>query len=719
MPQIGRYNIIEEVGRGGFATVYRARDTQLNRLVALKVLHSGWSNDPDFVRRFQQEAETIANLRHPNIVVVHDAGEADRQMYIAMEFLTGGDLQKWLADKDGPLTVAEALPILRSVAGALDYAHARGAVHRDIKPSNIMRDGTDESNRVVLTDFGLVKAMENSVALTMTSTTLGSPEYMAPEQADPNRTAEIGTHSDLYAFGIIAYQMLCGRVPFPGQSISTLNAHANLPVPEPQQFNPDLSDDVVAILSRMLAKAPTGRYPTAMAFVDALQATLKTDKLALIQQKQVGSLYAHLRQAEASHNWIQVLTLSAQIEMLLPGYRDVAAFQAEARRQLQAPKPIRDRPSVPEKREAAAPTIAHEKSAETSAPIRKKVEALLQLRKKGLPVYMWVIGGVLSVVLMIWILYLSALNNRPEEPIATSNPVSDVTISKTPSPLPSVIELTETPTKTPTATPTKIPTAAPTKTPTEMPTKTPDPSNLPLDPTRGSTWIRPADEMVMLYAEAGTFMMGSDPDVDSDAAADEQPQHEVTLNGFWIDKTEVTNAQYILCVADDTCRASDYADDSAYNGDKYPVVGVSWDDAHTFCEWAGAQLPTEEQWEYAARGEDGRLYPWGNETPTCDLVQIGGCSGTTMSVGTFSPAGDSWIGASDMAGNVWEWTADWYQPYPENREEDNQYYGAEYKVLRGGSWGSVARRVRSAYRLLSTPSDRYDYIGFRCAAPGK
>jgi serine/threonine protein kinase len=196
MVPIGRYEILEELGRGGFATVYKARDSQLNRLVALKVLHESWSNDPDFVRRFRQEAETVANLRHPHIVVVHDVGEIDRRLFIAMEFLSGEDLRRWLARRKAPLAVSETLAILDPVAGALDYAHKQGVVHRDIKPGNIMIHVKGDSREMVLTDFGLVKAMESSVALTSAGQILGSPEYMAPEQADPNRRDEIGPHTD-------------------------------------------------------------------------------------------------------------------------------------------------------------------------------------------------------------------------------------------------------------------------------------------------------------------------------------------------------------------------------------------------------------------------------------------------------------------------------------------------------------------------------------------
>jgi formylglycine-generating enzyme required for sulfatase activity len=200
----------------------------------------------------------------------------------------------------------------------------------------------------------------------------------------------------------------------------------------------------------------------------------------------------------------------------------------------------------------------------------------------------------------------------------------------------------------------------------------------------------------------------------------EFPQHEVTLSSFWIDRTEVTNTMYENCVADGACQASSYADDSNFNEADYPVVGVSWNDADTYCAWVGGQLPTEAQWEYAARGDDGRLYPWGNELPTCDLAQFSGCGSLTVPVGSFSPAGDSWVGAADMAGNVWEWVADWYDSdYYEISPADNPTGPAsgDYKVLRGGSWNRNPIYLRVATRVNADPDLRPGNFGFRCAVP--
>jgi serine/threonine protein kinase len=175
MTRLGKHEILEEIGRGGFAVVYRARDTVLDRIVALKVLHPHWTADAGFVARFHREARAAANLRHPHIVTVYDAGEAAGQLYIAMEYVPGRTLRA-LLEEEGPLSLERALPVLEQTAEALDYAHAHGVVHRDVKPGNVMVEETERGVQATLMDFGLVKAMTGSSVLTSQGTLLGSPE---------------------------------------------------------------------------------------------------------------------------------------------------------------------------------------------------------------------------------------------------------------------------------------------------------------------------------------------------------------------------------------------------------------------------------------------------------------------------------------------------------------------------------------------------------------
>lgn len=248
----------------------------------------------------------------------------------------------------------------------------------------------------------------------------------------------------------------------------------------------------------------------------------------------------------------------------------------------------------------------------------------------------------------------------------------------------------------------------------------------------GSSQISPADGMVMMYVPEGKFTMGWDG-----GKPDAQPEHKVYLDAFWIDQTEVTVGQYHLCVEAGVCehpkqavhhvrdssemRRSYYDNEDYYD---YPVIFVNWSQAKTYCEWAGRRLPTEAEWEKAARGTDGRLYPWGNEEPNPTLLNYDGNVGDTTRVGSY-PAGASPYGALDMAGNVWEWVQDWYdKDYYKNSPKSNPQ-GPEsglFFIERGGSFKKSERPVRSTYRhwyippLLGDHTVSHSYDGFRCAS---
>jgi serine/threonine-protein kinase len=234
--------------------------------------------------------------------------------------------------------------------------------------------------------------------------------------------------------------------------------------------------------------------------------------------------------------------------------------------------------------------------------------------------------------------------------------------------------------------------------------------------------VREKDDMAMVYVAGGTFEMGS-----TQGNADEQPVHSVTLDGFWIDRTEVTNVQYTGCVAAGVCslpsESGSFSRDSYYGDSQYaeyPVIWVSWDDATTYCEWAGGRLPSEAEWEVAARGPDGHVYPWGNDPPDDTLLNYNHHVGDTTRVGSY-PKGQSWVGALDMAGNVWEWVNDWYGSYPSELQVNPVGPASgQARVLRGGSWKRNERAVRAALRNNDTPVNRYDDVGFRCVVgPGE
>jgi eukaryotic-like serine/threonine-protein kinase len=245
----------------------------------------------------------------------------------------------------------------------------------------------------------------------------------------------------------------------------------------------------------------------------------------------------------------------------------------------------------------------------------------------------------------------------------------------------------------------------------------------PLTATLGklSTSLRPADGMIMLFVPAGEFTLGSE---EGTGDSDEHPQQKVTLDAFWIDKTEVTNAMYTACVKAGACQppqeARSFTRDSYYGNseyDDYPVIFVNWYQAKTYCQWAGAELPTEVQWEKAARGTDARIYPWGNASPVKNLANFNNNVGDTTAVGS-QAAGASPFGALDMAGNVWEWVNDWYDPGYWVKSPSSNPPGppsGNARVFRGGSWDTNENYLRSANRDGDVPEDTNNQIGFRCS----
>jgi serine/threonine-protein kinase len=266
----GPYRIDEPLGQGGMASVYKAWEPKLERYVALKVLPREFLHDPSFARRFREEAKALAQLEHPNIVPIYayDIDEAEGIPWMAMRLVTGGSLADLL--KRERLAPARVVALLRGVADALDYAHAHAKriVHRDVKPPNVL---LDPGGRVYLADFGIAKILESSGGLTATGMITGTPQYMAPEQATGTT---IGPGADVYSLGIMAYQMLTGRVPFTGDTpVATMMKHVQEPLPLPPPHM--VPEPLLQALLKCTAKKPGDRWPTAGAFVRALEAGLE------------------------------------------------------------------------------------------------------------------------------------------------------------------------------------------------------------------------------------------------------------------------------------------------------------------------------------------------------------------------------------------------------------------------------------------------------------
>ena len=261
-----QYALESEIGRGGMSVVYRARDLRLNRQVALKVLPPELAYDPAVRMRFTREAQTGAQLSHSHIVPIYDVGERDGLAYFVMAFVSGGSLAGLLA-REPRQTPDEARRIVCEIADALAYAHERGVIHRDIKPDNILIDAN--TGRVLVTDFGIARAMEAGTRLTATGIAVGTPTYMSPEQAEGDR--EIDGRSDIYSLGVVAYQMLTGRVPFTGgNSLALLLKHVTERPRPIAELRPDAPKVLRDAIERALMKSPEDRWPSASALREAL-----------------------------------------------------------------------------------------------------------------------------------------------------------------------------------------------------------------------------------------------------------------------------------------------------------------------------------------------------------------------------------------------------------------------------------------------------------------
>jgi predicted Ser/Thr protein kinase len=260
---LGPYRIIEPVGRGGMASVFKAYEPSLDRYVALKVLPPEFLHDPSFAERFRREAQTVARLEHPQIIPIfaYDIDAETGTPWMAMRLISGGSLSQRI--KHGRLAPSESARILKDVAEALDYAHGAGVIHRDVKPQNVL---LDDAGRVYLADFGIAKMVESTAHMTQTGMITGTPQYMAPEQALGKK---IDKSIDIYALGIVAYELFTGRVPFSADTpVAVLMKQASEPMPLPPVS--EVKEDVTRAILRATAKDPAARWASASAFAQAV-----------------------------------------------------------------------------------------------------------------------------------------------------------------------------------------------------------------------------------------------------------------------------------------------------------------------------------------------------------------------------------------------------------------------------------------------------------------
>lgn len=637
---ISHYHIIERLGEGGMATVYKAFDTHLERNVAIKVIRTDMIAPTllhNLLIRFEREAKVLASFSHPNIVNIYDYGEHNDAPYLVMEYISGGTIKDRIKKT---LNYKYAVRLLLPVARALSYAHHKNVVHRDVKPANIL---INDSGEIKLSDFGVAKVLEvdQATQITGTGVGIGTPDYMAPEQW----VGEVTELSDQYSLGIIFYEMVTGSRPFSADTpAAVLLKQMNDPLPRPREFIPDLPEAVEQVLFKVLAKQPQDRYPDMNAVVQALE--------KLVAEETVQPVKA-IELKKQGLPWIKIF-IGIALLMSLCILVGIAGSQLFKRKQ-----------------------------------VINATQTMLAFESSGTQLAMRYATGTALV------------EETAPSPTATAALAIAALATNTPQPSPTIIH----------------------------------------SPTLGirATQVSKKDGMVMVYVPAGESLIGAGSD-DEEADQDERPQHTIFLSAFWIDQTEVTNAMYALCVQASACQppekvaAPSVADDYYGNPlfDQFPVIYVSWHDAANYCAWAERRLPTEAEWEKAARGMDGQMYPWGNQSPNGSLVNLCDASCTheperdpsyndnypgVSQVGVFTQ-GASPYGALDMAGNVNEWVADFY---------DENYYSispttdpagpssGNLHVLRGGSSRQNAWYARTTHRAADWPNSNYSNLGFRCA----
>lgn len=690
----GRYQLAESLGNGTFAEVWQAKvlGGADGETVALKVLHGRWCKDAMFIQRFERGAKVLAQLSHPHIVkLLVPATESQGFHYLATEYLAGGDLhQAVLKDKDQQLRDRWVQAVL-DVGSALDYAHRKipALVHRDVKPHNIL---LDEHGRAKLCDFDLVLDA-SAVRGTQTNQALGTQDYAAPEQLQD--AAHVDQRADVYSLARTMLFVLYGRKLRGG-------TEQRVPLIERVQT----SRAVKAVLRRALEWEPDDRYESIAAFCARLQAAL-----------QVREPSVELIESFAFEVAVHTVPLleSSPLES-----KPIESTPLESSPVERADSLLAGSASIePDLWVSSDKLIPEDVEHSPSHPARPRRARTLAI---GLVVAMTGTTGVL-----IW--RGIRTEQQPARLVAQPKVVVDqvkgvdlATLASLAKEASNGLQATEQPPTTPQTKPIIVQAGAPAAADVSMTVGRPGPRTEAVSvkppnavrprnlPDTGVPTNRGPLVSEMVKVPGGSFLMGSE-----DGDSNERPVHPEQVAAFWMDKYEVTVEQFAECERESRCKApgrGGLCNASQAGNEKHPVNCVRWTDARDYCRWAGKRLPTEIEWEYAARGPEGKKYSWGGTEPTTEPCwKRWGQQAGTCAVGS-NPQDKSWKGIMDLGGNVWEWVQD---PWRENNSSHSPTDEAQ-RVVRGGSWfNSDSRDLRAADR------DRYPWtksdpkLGFRCA----
>lgn len=740
MPELqdfGPYQILDRLGEGGMGVVYKARQKGLGRVVALKVLIPGEHASSAQVDRFVNEAKASAKLSHPNIVPVYDFGVHEGRHYFTMQFIEGKTLEQMLARDPTTYTrrPREAVQLLLPILDALAHAHSVGIIHRDLKPANII---LDLGGAPLLMDFGLAKDVVAGSKLTKTGMAVGTPSYMPPEQATGKQDL-IDARSDGYSVGAMLYEMLTGRPPFEGATLmETMEKVVRDDPIRPSRYNPDLPRDLETIVMKCLEKSQAARYQSARLLAEDLDRFVKDEP---ILARPAGSIERVVKLVKRHRTPVLAGTIGGAVALSalailvwkLTAWRGETT--AEARKQtiattLEGAQKALAAEHLPDAiRRFEEVLKIDEKNREATLGLQE-ARSRLESRKHDL-----LTRGEEAMRTNRWPeaagCFRAALELSPADPelrrlyefasqentvvhLAVTPPdalidayvVDGTTFEVGGEALPLPKEATSSAGHALRRGRYVLAFTAPDRATVRLPI---DLAELELVAKGQGVKISvtlPAAAAVpqgMCVIASGPFLMGGD-------AMGADPERSLTLKTFAIDRDEVTVSQYAAFL-----KATGHPAPTSWPEGKFPpdaadlpVVDVTWFDAQSFAEWAGKRLPTEEEFEKAARGTDGRRYPWGEVFGT-DRVnsESEGAKAAGLTPGDISP-----YGVRALAGNVCEWTA---SVWSERGRQD-----LTTRVVRGNSWSHAHifgsyQLDHVAHRQREKPDAHAVYLGFRCA----
>ena len=630
--QVDNYLIKGSVGKGGMGVVFKATDVSLQRTVAIKFLPEEMCSDESMVKRFVREARSSARLNHTNIVTVYGVGTYEKTYYIAMELVPGLPLDAVIS-KEGRLPIARSVNIARQVADALSAAHAEGIVHRDVKPQNMI---IGKNDHIKIMDFGLALANFENSQLTADGTSLGTPDYMSPEQW---KDSNVDARSDIFSLGITLFAMLTGKLPFAATTaLAVMRKTVDSPTPDIRTFNDAVPDELAHIIELMLMKNVTERYPSAaLVSKDLGQFLAGMSSASAVSQDPFSTPGSDVMRSNMDTNDSKIRGASGA------GISNTSAPQQQSSQQQLSQQQSQQQLSQQQSQQQLSQqqlSQQQQQSGFVPQPPSEPRFSIVQIAGAGV---------LVAVALLIGVYF--AFFSKPANPYSDIFPESD-----------------------------------------------------------------------FVYIEPGTFLMGSLPN--EEGRGDDEAIHRVTLTkGFRMSKFEVTQKQWVAVMG---------TNPSAFRENSLPVEMVSWDDVQAFIQKLSIEsgisyrLPTEAQWEYAARAGSTSAYSFGAnvnflaenawyETNSVMSPYATGNTGSPRPVGTLKP--NAW-GLYDMAGNVWEWCQDWGAPYPSGEAVDptgpaNQINKNITRIGRGGSWYVPAAQCRAADRMTHDPAKSTPDLGFR------